>query len=220
VLKGKAHSGEGSLLSIVEENEERVSRYSPLMNAIPKLRVAFVNTHPIQYFVPLYSYLNRTGMFAVTGSISVRLLSSRFPRPCIWAGGEVAYRPSFRIHASNKVVDLDWREVLAAPRMARVSDPTDQFWAARNVLRCFNIDVVKLDLDGAEFGALPGLARHLKARNAGHTPGEEQGFLLSRGYYLFHLGREAAHGVIVSRSFQAAHDLGFACGSEMRAQKN
>src|SRR5713101_3180585 len=31
-----------------------------------KLRIAFVNTHPIQYFVPLYAYLNRTGMFAVT----------------------------------------------------------------------------------------------------------------------------------------------------------
>ena len=36
------------------------------MNAVPKLRVAFVNTHPIQYFAPLYAYLNRTGEFAVT----------------------------------------------------------------------------------------------------------------------------------------------------------
>src|SRR6516165_5369050 len=31
-----------------------------------KLRIAFVNTHPIQYFAPLYAYLNRSGMFAVT----------------------------------------------------------------------------------------------------------------------------------------------------------
>jgi glycosyltransferase involved in cell wall biosynthesis len=31
-----------------------------------KLRVAFVNTHPIQYFAPLYAYLNQTEEFAVT----------------------------------------------------------------------------------------------------------------------------------------------------------
>ena len=31
-----------------------------------KFRIAFVNTHPIQYFAPLYAYLNRTGAFAVT----------------------------------------------------------------------------------------------------------------------------------------------------------
>jgi glycosyltransferase involved in cell wall biosynthesis len=31
-----------------------------------KLRIAFVNTHPIQYFAPLYAYLNRTGVFAIT----------------------------------------------------------------------------------------------------------------------------------------------------------
>ena len=31
-----------------------------------KLRIAFVNTHPIQYFAPLYAYLNQTGAFAVT----------------------------------------------------------------------------------------------------------------------------------------------------------
>jgi len=30
------------------------------------IRIAFVNTHPIQYFAPLYAYLNRTGEFAVT----------------------------------------------------------------------------------------------------------------------------------------------------------
>ena len=31
-----------------------------------KLRIAFVNTHPIQYFAPLYAYLNRTEEFAIT----------------------------------------------------------------------------------------------------------------------------------------------------------
>jgi glycosyltransferase involved in cell wall biosynthesis len=36
------------------------------MNTVSKLRVAFVNTHPIQYFAPLYAYLNRTGVFAIT----------------------------------------------------------------------------------------------------------------------------------------------------------
>ena len=36
------------------------------MNTVRKLRIAFVNTHPIQYFAPLYAYLNRTGEFAIT----------------------------------------------------------------------------------------------------------------------------------------------------------
>jgi glycosyltransferase involved in cell wall biosynthesis len=36
------------------------------MDDMRKLRVAFVNTHPIQYFAPLYAYLNRAGEFAVT----------------------------------------------------------------------------------------------------------------------------------------------------------
>lgn len=31
-----------------------------------KFRIAFVNTHPIQYFAPLYAFLNQTGEFAVT----------------------------------------------------------------------------------------------------------------------------------------------------------
>jgi glycosyltransferase involved in cell wall biosynthesis len=31
-----------------------------------KTKIAFINTHPIQYFAPLYAYLNRTGTFAVT----------------------------------------------------------------------------------------------------------------------------------------------------------
>ncbi len=36
------------------------------MNAALIPRIAFVNTHPIQYFAPLYAYLNQTGNFAVT----------------------------------------------------------------------------------------------------------------------------------------------------------
>jgi glycosyltransferase involved in cell wall biosynthesis len=36
------------------------------MNAALIPRIAFVNTHPIQYFAPLYAYLNQTGRFAVT----------------------------------------------------------------------------------------------------------------------------------------------------------
>src|SRR5258708_17818309 len=41
-------------------------RHSRRMGVISKLRVAFVNTHPIQYFAPLYAYLNSTGVFAIT----------------------------------------------------------------------------------------------------------------------------------------------------------
>ena len=36
------------------------------MNAALIPRIAFVNTHPIQYFAPLYAYLNQTGRFSVT----------------------------------------------------------------------------------------------------------------------------------------------------------
>ena len=36
------------------------------MRNASKTRIAFINTHPIQYFAPLYAYLNRTGAFAVT----------------------------------------------------------------------------------------------------------------------------------------------------------
>jgi glycosyltransferase involved in cell wall biosynthesis len=37
-----------------------------LIGDMHKFRVTFVNTHPIQYFAPLYAYLNRTGEFAIT----------------------------------------------------------------------------------------------------------------------------------------------------------
>jgi len=37
-----------------------------LIGDMHKFRIAFVNTHPIQYFAPLYAYLNKTGEFAIT----------------------------------------------------------------------------------------------------------------------------------------------------------
>src|SRR3954452_18866216 len=37
-----------------------------LTGVMHKLRVAFLNTHPIQYFAPLYAYLNQTGVFEIT----------------------------------------------------------------------------------------------------------------------------------------------------------
>jgi glycosyltransferase involved in cell wall biosynthesis len=36
------------------------------MNTVRKLRIAFVNTHPIQYFAPLYAHLSQTGEFSIT----------------------------------------------------------------------------------------------------------------------------------------------------------
>jgi glycosyltransferase involved in cell wall biosynthesis len=37
-----------------------------LIGDMRRFRIAFVNTHPIQYFAPLYAHLNRTGEFAIT----------------------------------------------------------------------------------------------------------------------------------------------------------
>jgi len=59
------------------------------MNTVSKLRVAFVNTHPIRYFAPLYAYLNRTGVFAITAlylsDFSVRgSLDAAFGQPVKW----------------------------------------------------------------------------------------------------------------------------------------
>ena len=59
------------------------------MGVMSKLRVAFVNTHPIQYFAPLYAYLNQTGVFAVTAlylsDFSVRgSLDTAFGRVVKW----------------------------------------------------------------------------------------------------------------------------------------
>lgn len=53
------------------------------------LRVAFVNTHPIQYFAPLYAHLTRTGLFDVTAlylsDFSIRGgLDKGFGRSVVW----------------------------------------------------------------------------------------------------------------------------------------
>src|SRR5262245_24351405 len=66
---GSAGRPVSPLISLCARGAQCCSRnapYSRLMNANSKLRVAFVNTHPIQYFAPLYAYLNRTGEFAIT----------------------------------------------------------------------------------------------------------------------------------------------------------
>jgi glycosyltransferase involved in cell wall biosynthesis len=54
-----------------------------------KFRIAFVNTHPIQYFAPLYAYLNSTEKFAVTAlylsDFSVRgSVDAAFGQPVKW----------------------------------------------------------------------------------------------------------------------------------------
>jgi glycosyltransferase involved in cell wall biosynthesis len=54
-----------------------------------KFRIAFLNTHPIQYFAPLYAYLNRTAEFAVTAlylsDFSIRgSLDRAFGQPLKW----------------------------------------------------------------------------------------------------------------------------------------
>ncbi len=36
------------------------------MSIASKTRIVFTNAHPIQYFAPLYAYLNHIGKFAVT----------------------------------------------------------------------------------------------------------------------------------------------------------
>jgi len=81
------------------------------------------------------------------------------------------------------------------------------------------VDVVKLDIEGGEFGALKGLQRRLasagppavvfefadwaEARIAGQKPGDAQELLLSRGYRLFRLGRGGAPGEALPRPLGA-----------------
>jgi FkbM family methyltransferase len=78
-----------------------------------------------------------------------------------------------------------------------------------------DVDVMKLDIEGAEVGALRGLARRLtgvrppvvvfefadwaEARIPRQTPGEAQVFLTSLGYRLFRLGRGGAPGAALDR---------------------
>jgi FkbM family methyltransferase len=78
-----------------------------------------------------------------------------------------------------------------------------------------DVDVVKLDIEGAEFGALQGLRRRLRSprppaivfefvdwaetRIAGQTAGSAQQFLLSCGYSLFRLARGGRPGERIER---------------------
>jgi FkbM family methyltransferase len=78
-----------------------------------------------------------------------------------------------------------------------------------------DVEVVKLDIEGAEFGALQGLCRRLTSRRppeivfefadwaetriAGQAAGRAQEFLLSLGYRLFRLGRSGRPGERLDR---------------------
>jgi FkbM family methyltransferase len=78
-----------------------------------------------------------------------------------------------------------------------------------------DVDVVKLDIEGAEFGALQGLSRRLtslrpptivfefadwaETRVAGQAAGSAQQFLLSLGYSLFRLVRDGRPGERLER---------------------
>ena len=80
----------------------------------------------------------------------------------------------------------------------------------------FKVILVKLDIEGAEFGALRGLGRRLErkdapavifefadwaeARIADQTPGDSQRYLMSRGYHLFRLGHKDALEVPLERA--------------------
>jgi glycosyltransferase involved in cell wall biosynthesis len=96
------------------------------MNTVSKLRVAFVNTHPIQYFAPLYAYLNRTGVFAITAlylsDFSVRgSLDAAFGQPVKWdvdllSGYDVRFVAGADLRAEPKgffsmIAPQIWREV-------------------------------------------------------------------------------------------------------------
>jgi hypothetical protein len=76
-----------------------------------------------------------------------------------------------------------------------------------------DVEVVKLDVEGAELGALRGLLRRCRgggppsiifefcdwaeARIPGQTPGDAQALLLSLGYRLFHLGAKGKLGAAI-----------------------
>jgi hypothetical protein len=86
-----------------------------------------------------------------------------------------------------------------------------------------NIDVVKLDIEGAEFGALQGLSRRLRSprppaivfefidwaetRIAGQAAGSAQQFLLSLGYTLFRLARGGKPGERIERPVTSGYTM-------------
>jgi FkbM family methyltransferase len=86
-----------------------------------------------------------------------------------------------------------------------------------------NVDVVKLDIEGAEFGALQGLGKRLtslrppvivfefadwaETRIAGQAAGSAQEFLLSLGYSLFRLARGGKAGERLVRPITIGFDM-------------
>jgi glycosyltransferase involved in cell wall biosynthesis len=80
---------------------------SEISGGAKPLRIAFINTHPIQYFAPLYAYLNRTGNFDVTAlylsDFSIRGgMDPGFDRPVTWDIDLLAgYTPVFMADASR-----------------------------------------------------------------------------------------------------------------------
>jgi FkbM family methyltransferase len=86
-------------------------------------------------------------------------------------------------------------------------------------LELSTIDVVKLDIEGAELGALRGLVRRLnngkkpavifefndwaEARIPGQSPGDAQAFLMSLGYRLFVLAPDGSPGTALNNPITA-----------------
>lgn len=99
--------------------------------------------------------------------------------------------------------------------------------------RVDDIDVVKLDIEGAEFGALQGLYRRLTGRRPpvivfefsdwaetridGQAAGSAQQFLLSLGYRLFRLARGGKPGEPFERAVTAGSAMILALPSSRRA---
>ncbi len=75
------------------------------MNNVSKLRVAFVNTHPIQYFAPLYAYLTARACLPFTAlylsDFSVRgSLDAAFGQPVKW---DVDLLPGYDVRFVAKI---------------------------------------------------------------------------------------------------------------------
>jgi FkbM family methyltransferase len=86
-----------------------------------------------------------------------------------------------------------------------------------------DVDVMKLDIEGAEFGAMQGLSRRLRSpappaivfefidwaetRIAGQPAGSAQQFLLSLGYRLFRLARGGRSGERIERPVTTGYTM-------------
>ncbi|TNE53985.1 MAG: glycosyltransferase family 1 protein [Sphingomonadales bacterium] len=86
---------------------------------LPTYRVAFVNTHPIQYFAPLYRYLQEEGGFEVTGiyfsDFSLRgAVDPGFGREVEWDIDLLSgYEPQFMGKAAQRRVKRGFFSMLA-----------------------------------------------------------------------------------------------------------